>query len=81
MVEVVSAPARRDAFEPALDGANRRWRRHVRLEHLVRDLRLMENLRSYEVVEPIPDEATLKFLEELARPEFLIEVEAVAVLD
>ena len=36
---------------------------------LVRDLRLIENLRYYEAVAPLPDEKPLKFLEELARPE------------
>jgi anti-sigma factor RsiW len=36
---------------------------------LVRDLRLIENLRYYEAVESSPDERPLKFLEELAQPE------------
>lgn len=36
---------------------------------LVRELRLIENMRFYEAVEPIADDQPLKFLEELARPE------------
>ena len=40
---------------------------------LVRELRIIENLRYYEAVEPMPDEKPLKFLEELARPELFGE--------